>query len=401
MLSARGSQIYELVKVFETPPRKRQRKLYGVDVLFGSLFSGVHVGVLHIWGINNGPWIQGLHACFFIGCTLAPVLVKPFLSVEHASDGRGECSSGSSRNESAHSNGLHESVSTNLSLSSGMMHADEDVAIEIWKPYLIAGVILFVPSIVYILTSCVCPESIGVSRQKQTAYLYDKSRDDAKTRAGRLILIGLMTIFFFVVNSMERGVSNYLLAYVAHCLGWYKGDGALLKTAYQASSFTGRFLCILLVRFVPIYILLIVICFLCQISITVMVIWGHHVTVMWLSVVLMGLSGAPMYGLCLSWCSQYIFVTGKIGAIFTTTGPFSDIIASLIINLLYDKFGLATFRYYCLVMSVSMILCYFSIAFNLKFILRVDKPSLTCETEIPLEANSRKDHIEKNHCSQN
>ena len=350
--------------------------------------------MLHIWGINNGPWIQGLHACFFIGCTLAPVLVKPFLSVEHPSDSRSECSSGSSRNESSYSIGLNESISgltTNLSLTSNT-HADEDV-IEIWKPYLIAGVILFVPGVVYIVASCFSTENIGDNnQQKQMAHLYNESKDDLKRRTGRVILICLMTTNFFVTNSMERGVGNYLLAYVARCLGWYKSDGALIKTAYQASCFTSRLLCILLVRFVPASKLLLVICIVCQIAVAMMVTWGHHVTVMWISVVFIGLGGAPMYGLCLSWCSRYVFVSGKIGAIFTTTGPLSDIIASLVINLLYDKFGLATFPYYCLVLSITMTLCYFSIAFTVRFLLRVDRRPLTSETEIPLDMNTRKDH---------
>ena len=347
--------------------------------------------MLHIWGINNGPWLQALNACFFIGCTLAPILVKPFLSVEHASDDSNGCSSGGSFNESSYSNGFNESISgvtRNLSLTSGV-HVDEDVVIAIWKPYLIAGVILFIPSIVYILTSCFCTENIGASRQKQKVYLFEESKQSLKARIGRLFLIGLMTLNLFFVNSMERGVSNYLLAYVARCLGWHKGDGALLKTAYQASCFISRVLCIFLVRFVPPAKFLIVVYVVCQIAVAVMVTWGNHETVMWLCAVFIGLSGAPMYGLCLSWFSQYVFINGKIGAIFTTTGPMSDIIASMVINLLYDKFGLATFPYYCLVLSVAMALFYFFIAFTLRFVLRVDKRSLTFETEIPLDLNSK------------
>ena len=348
--------------------------------------------MLHIWGINNGPWIQGLHACFFIGCTLAPVLVKPFLSAENPSDSRSECSSGSSRNQSDYSNGLNESiygVTTNLSSTLGT-RADEDV-IEIWKPYLIAGVILFTPSVVYILASCFHTANIGVTQQEQTARLDNERNDPLKTRIGRVVLISLMATFLFMFNSMERGVTNYLLAYVAHCLGWYKSDAALLKTAYEGSCFTSRVLCIMLIRFVSTSKLFLVFCIVCQISVAMMVTWGHHVTVMWLCIVFIALGSAPMYGLCLSWGSQHVFVTGKIGAIFATMGPFSDIIASLVINLLYDKFGLATFPYYCLVLSIAMTLCFFLIAFSLRFIPPVDKRPLASETEIPLNVNPGKD----------
>ncbi|XP_077995473.1 sodium-dependent glucose transporter 1A-like [Glandiceps talaboti] len=46
----------------------------------GSLETGVNVVCVDSWGKDSGPWIQGLHLFFSLGCTTAPLIAAPFLT---------------------------------------------------------------------------------------------------------------------------------------------------------------------------------------------------------------------------------------------------------------------------------------------------------------------------------
>ena len=300
--------------------------------------------LLAIWGLKNGPWVQGLHACFFVGGILAPLLVKPFLSTQ-PTDGDRECYGVKSKEEYSNYT-LQFSPS-----SSNTTDINSDLETDIWKPYLIAGIVLMVPAIVFLIIDCKL--SLKSKRNTDIASKGHYKEQTGNSQTGQLILVGLMAVFIYLIMSMGRGVSSFLLAYAVHCLGWYKGDAALLKTAYQASGFTGRTLGILAVRFLSTAKLLIVLCIACLVAVSVIVAYGDHVPVMWISIVLTGLSAAPMHGYCLTWGSQYIFVTGKVSALFTMMGAVSDLVGPLTINLLYDNFGLATFIYYCVALSMA------------------------------------------------
>ena len=328
---------------------------------YHSFVPGTHVMIFAIWGLKNAPWVQALHASFFIGCTLAPLLVKLFLSTQ-PTESHKECSG-------VDEDDKYLNITTHLStVPPNTMETTGNVETEIWKPYLIAGVILIVPATVFILVSCVHT----VNAWTKSAPHKDKT-PTRNSQLGQFILIGLMATFIYLNISLERGVGSFLLAYAVQCLGWDKGDAAFLKTAFQASAFTGRVSGILVVRVLSAAKLLSLLSVVCLVAVIVLVTWKDHVTVMWLSTIMTGLSASPMYGYCITWSSQYIFVTGKVGALLTLMGAISDVVGPLIVNLLYDNFGLATYPYYCLVLSIAMVICCGLIALNTKFIVQLHK----------------------------
>ena len=52
----------------------------------GALTNLPQVLLIKAWGADFGPWMQGLHAFYGLGATLAPLLAMPFVGTGHAGD---------------------------------------------------------------------------------------------------------------------------------------------------------------------------------------------------------------------------------------------------------------------------------------------------------------------------
>ena len=321
-----------------------------------------------------------MYGSFNIGCLLSPLLAKPFLATSEE-ETNSECygvmhevlydnSSSIAYNTSdvgleyhTHAKELYRAggnlmyVNESRSILKNVTHSLEDALTlqytQIWKAFIIAGSILFF-AFLCSLSLYIFDNIRKAPGMKSTDQQGNKTVDKRNQSPLVRFLILQMAMFIFIACCMQRGVLSYLFAYAVHCRSWQKGQAALLKTAYQSGAFAALLLSmILLIRVRP-QVLLTASCLGSVASLLALTLAGNKTVIMWLGTVVLGLCMGPIYGLALSWGNQHFTVGGKVGAIFTVSLASSDILGSLVINLLYGRFGLATYIYYSLTITILM-----------------------------------------------
>ena len=392
------------------------------------LFVGTFTQVMRIWGSKNGPWLQAMYACFFIGCLISPLLAKPFLVANEKETVR-ECY-GTMESTALHSiinssrypvYNVHDNGDRSLAPSqdnltdmllsntrtdflnsttqswqvvknanSSLNESPKSVETEIWKAYVIAGIILCCATLSHIAI-------FVAARHRKALHMYSAPPGTGRPDGGAggrvlvWLLIVQMAAFFFLFCCMQRGVSSYLFAYAVHCHAWQKGPAAFLKMAYQAGSLGGRLMSIIILHHVTPQTLLMTCCIGSVAALSGLTLAGGYVPVLWISTLVAGICVAPTYACGLSWGSQHFTVGGKVGAIFTLSGATSDILGSLVINLLYDQFGLATYSYFSLILTISMTVIALSMFITIRFINSKIPNRLKTITSIPESATVETD----------
>ena len=246
---------------------------------------------------------------------------------------------------------VSEIISINSTASAGDILALIDT--PIWKAFLIAGVIILIAALCNIF-QYICDPQSGTPPVNTTEEKQHKTTSSTHQSALVRLLIVQMGVFMFVVGCMQRSAVSYLFAYAVHCHSWEKSQAVFLKTAYQSGVLGGLLISIPLLLCVKPQVLLVTCCLVSIVALSGLSFAGSQQVVMWLSTVLVGLCMGPIYGCSLSWGNQHYSVSGKVGSIFTFFISASDIIGSLLINLLYDRFGLATYAYFSLTLTILM-----------------------------------------------
>ena len=346
--------------------------------------------MIRIWGSKNGTWLQVLNASYYVGCLISPLLAKPFL-VGNENDVASDCygyrqsSIQHSNNDDSVQHGYDTTpdnrpdttdifevydreelekatfTSTNFVTVSGytgvtsiasFSDTSKSPETHIWKVFLLAGAILFVAAVGGILLY------IFGSHSKDPCEDSEESRNktESKTKESLLVrlLIAQMTGFVFITCCLQRGVNSYLFAFAVQCRSWQKSQATYLKTVYQSGVLTGRLLSVFLLLHVSPQMLLLACCLVSVATFSALTFSTNYAVIIWLSAGIAGLSLGPIYGCMLSWAHQHFTVGGKVGALFQFSVSTSDILGSLVINLLYDRYGLSTYIYLSLILTILM-----------------------------------------------
>ena len=356
------------------------------------LFAGTLTHLMQIWGSKSGPWLQSMYACYYIGCLVSTLLAKPFLSVSEGTKAKTTSECYGSLNSpqtnilgldyadsnapnisvrgalSMRDNYMRESQSSSYGVSLEPFTVSQDMMINstisfedslhspethIWKAYLIAGVILFIATMLS-LTVYIFDKERNKPHEDTTKKPTNKEAGESKVRGLVILLIAQTAVFLFIICCMHRGTISYFFAYVVHCRSWEKGQAVLLKTVYQSGILSGIFLSIILLVRVRPQLLLVACCVGAVASVSTLTYGGDEAALMWISTIVVGLCMGPTYGYALSWGNQYFTVDGKVAAVFTVSLAISDIMGTLVINLLFFQFGLLTYIYYALTLTIVM-----------------------------------------------
>ena len=210
------------------------------------------------------------------------------------------------------------------------------------------------------------PNENSHSSEKPRKNTEDTSSPLHKRSHQRLVrlLIAQMAGFVFITCCLQRGVNSYLFAYAVQCRSWQKSQATYLKTVYQSVVLVGRLLSVFLLLHVSPQLLLLACCLVSVATFSALTFRTSYAVIMWLSAGVAGLSLGPIYGCMLSWAHQHFTVGGKVGALFQVSVSTSDILGSLVINLLYDRYGLSTYTYFSLILTILMtvfVVCMFLI----------------------------------------
>ena len=184
----------------------------------GSLDNAVNVIVLSLWaGRNSGPYMHGLHFTWGLGAFLAPLTAKPFLLNQDESS--------SSGNE------------TNLAegnINGTCVDVDNPfLTIKTLYPSLASyGLLTTIGCLVYFF------KDFGQSTQTEDkrGQLEDEKPGNISRRS-KLMIIGLLTLIFFLYNGMEVAFGTFISVFAV------KSDQSLTRGAASdvAAVFWGTF----------------------------------------------------------------------------------------------------------------------------------------------------------------
>ena len=197
----------------------------------GSLDSAVNVIVLRLWEDgDSGPYMHALHFTWGLGAFLAPLTAKPFL-VHQAESGTG--------NESnyAFTENINGTDATNPFLT-----------IKTLYPSLSSyGILTTIGCLFYFIKDVRVPSPVEDKAETQGAVI--RGGGDISRRS-KLLIIGLLSILFFLYNGMEVAFGTFISVFaVKSNLGLTRAQGSDVVAIFWGTFATMRGLSVVLAIF--------------------------------------------------------------------------------------------------------------------------------------------------------
>ena len=310
------------------------------------LFTGGNVSLLHLWGAENGPWMQALHFVFGLGAIVGPQLVAPFL----AQPVDRNISMATDMNVSH----VNETVLPNVSMGDSMVQI----------PYGIAGSVTCVIGIIFLILFV-----------KDGAIPHAIMKDDPsknKGKAGenefkqykviRISIIVILTCFYMAMITVLVAMSSLMVMFCVQHLGWSKSMAVNLTTVFWASFTISRGIGILLIKCLrPRTIIFADICIALIGFVPLLFALTWHPAVMWVGSVVIAGALAPVYASGISWANEHIKVTEAVSSVFVIGSSASSIYGPILIVYLMEEVGYMWFIYFlfancvaCLALMIIM-----------------------------------------------
>ena len=191
----------------------------------GSLDNAVNVIVLKIWeGRNSGPYMHALHFTWGLGAALAPLAAKPFLLSQ------GESSGGENETQPGDGN-----ITPDLD--------NPFLTIKTLYPSLSSyGLLTTIGCLVYFF------KDLGPANQTEDkgGNLEEEKSENISGRS-QLMIIGLMTLIFFLYNGMEVAFGTFISVFaVKSSQRLTRGEASDMTAVFWGTFATMRGLSVLL-----------------------------------------------------------------------------------------------------------------------------------------------------------
>lgn len=257
--------------------------LFAVTLLLGIAQGGLNVGgnALLVWlhRENSGPFMNGLHFFFGIGTFLAPIVVAQSM------------------------------------LATGAVHP---------AYWFLAGLVLLpIPALL---------------RLRSPRLASTVARPVDANRPDRLLVL-LVALFLFCYSGASNCFGGWVYTYALRLELATPVTAAYLTSVYWGSLTAGRLASIpLAMRFRPALLLWIDLIG-ALISISVILIWGSHPTMIWIGSAGLGLSLASMFPTAVSYAGRRMSVTGQVTAWFSVGASLGSLILPLVVGQLFEVTG--------------------------------------------------------------
>ncbi len=160
-----------------------------------------------------------------------------------------------------------------------------------------------------------------------------------------------------MASTLTLTYSTYLTAYVVDELQWSKSSGAVLISTFWFFCTAGRFLGVLVVRWLSTELMLLGTIVSTVVFILPELIFAHlHPSVMWICTSGFGLSVATIYANSLTFGNMYVAFYGRIGALVVAAGSLGNAIGPSFIAPLFQSSGMKVFL---VVLFVSALVMFF------------------------------------------
>ena len=202
-----------------------------------------------------------------------------------------------------------------------------------------------------------CPEE-EIGHLPDTQRKGTQSTQSNKRKYKLIILVVMISAFYFFLVSNELSFPGLLLTFVVQHLDWTKSKGALLTSVYWASFTLMRLASVFLAKVLtPSKMLFGDLIVTAAALIIILVAVTKHHAVVWISTSLFGIGLASVFPCGITWSSQHLQVSAKIVSLFISTGALANVVFPPIIGLLFANYGYMYIMYSIFTLNVCLFLC--------------------------------------------
>lgn len=257
--------------------------------------------IRHYENKNFSPYLQAVHGAFGIGALLSPLIIAPFLQ--------------------------------------------KTSAIDQWHcAYWFIG-LLHVPNLVWILVYAIRDEFLAKktrqldleNKEFVSEGIIPSNDNEQKLLAKEfprrmMFVLILITVFLLLYVGAESAFGAYLHTYASLHLHFEKDVAAYLNSLFWTSFAFGRLCGIpLSIKFSPLQMISVDLIG-CVLSLTLLFIFNHQSTILWIGSILYGLSVASIYPSAIAYTETHMTITGKRMSILAVGGSAGDALIPLLIG---------------------------------------------------------------------
>ena len=284
--------------------------------------------------------MHSIHFGFSIGGILSPLTAEPFLA-------RKNCKS-----ENPGQNMTNVTMSTTMRITT-TTECEEYGETRVYWAYAIGGALMLSAAIPFLILYCKSGTySRNTKKEVEMAKLADESNGNGNLP---VLSLKLKIVFIFFLSMLlanycgvESRFSSLLMTFVVEYLDWTKSADAHVNTVFWATFSAGRFLGILVTRFLkPKTMLLIYLILLTATFSGFIVASIYNITwLIWTLTAVSGLAMSIIFPSIFTWTAESILpVTGTVSGIYLLTVSVFNMLAPLLYGHLMDHYTQLWFTY--------------------------------------------------------
>ena len=346
------------------------------NVAMGYIDASGQSYVIRLWDNHKlkEPLMLGMHAIWSVGAFISPFVVSPFLA-----------DLTQSRDLYTELNHTTESIPENGTLSKGENIVGLD---EIKYPYIITGCVVGISSLLSLVSYCLYKDHRLIRSKKINDHHEKKS---GEVLSFKLPMLVMQFLFFFLYIWYELIPGTLLSTFVIEGLNWSIHDGPLLMSVYWGAHGAGRFVNIPISFFMKPLMMLSLNMGICVLAHAIMLIAVlSNDKLLWVSTAMSGFSMGTLFAVSILWVSQYMHISGAIGAFFLIAASIGGMTGPTLAGFLFEYHSHLWVVYLSLMASVAQ-----GIVFLLMFVF-VKIHIRRIKSNEPVELQTERENINSN-----
>ena len=280
------------------------------------MFPGSNAQCLRLRGSGGVPFIDFMHVANVIGCALAPIIARPFLTPGSPADfafsfhgddaidvGSVDVTNSSAYNET--SGAIH---SSNVS-SRGDVAADSGEGFRFENAYFIAASLMLAAGLGAITLSLMATSDDVTERTDVT----DKTKRRRRPADVNVRVACLYGVFQCVHVGVETTYAGLLTSYVVKGLAWSKSSAVMVAVVYFGSCAVGRALCLTVITKASATVSVFAGFATVLTSLLVLLLFGRtHMNVVWIAAALQGAASSVVLPACIIWIGREVALSSRM-----------------------------------------------------------------------------------------
>ncbi|CAH1781905.1 unnamed protein product [Owenia fusiformis] len=330
--------------------------------------------VINMWGESSGPPVHSLHFAFGIGATIVPQIVRPFLSSTPESIDYNTTVTVNSTMviPTWNSTMVIPTWNSTMVIPTGNFTVN-DARIEV--PYSIVGIVTIIFSFIFM-------GYYFVSRKRSnTEYDLDHEGQDEKSTTLREIdeksttlremfstekctqghkafgiqMLFLIFLFSGIAIGGERVYGKFVFSYATDTKMATKSEATVIETIFWSSFMVGRGLAIIVAKFCPPKLMLLIEIIANVVVGVVLNIWGNtNITILWVFTGAFGIVNAPVFPSGIAWVNLYLEQTGLVTAMTFVGQSVGGMVFQWLTGYLFEYYGPLSFLYTILGYTIAL-----------------------------------------------